>query len=139
MLNLPVPFPRSYWIIPGLFLAGEYPGAKEHIEAQQKLGSLREAGISKIINLMEPNEADHTGNLFNSYKKIINDKAKSWGKRISCDRFPIKDLNIPNTKHMRQILDTIDEAIDQRKPVYIHCWGGIQNSGEFRGQEFRVE
>jgi len=26
--NLPIPFPRAYWVIPGLFLAGEYPGAK---------------------------------------------------------------------------------------------------------------
>ena len=38
--DFPVPFPHSYWVIPGLFLAGEYPGAKNQEEARQKLENL---------------------------------------------------------------------------------------------------
>ena len=50
-ISLPVPFPRAYWVIPGLFLAGEYPGAKNPHKARQKLNSLFESGIRHIINL----------------------------------------------------------------------------------------
>ncbi len=33
MTTLPVPFPRSYWVISGKLLAGFYPGAKDLKEA----------------------------------------------------------------------------------------------------------
>ena len=68
--NLGVPFPRSYWVIPGLLLAGEYPGAKEQKEAEQKLSGLLDAGIRQIINLMEPDETDHDGQPFNLYENV---------------------------------------------------------------------
>jgi len=73
--NLGAPFPRPYWVIPGLLLAGEYPGAKEQNEAEQKLSDLLDAEIRQIIDLMEPDETDHdenpgTANLFIKEKSI---------------------------------------------------------------------
>jgi len=62
--KLPIPFPRSYWVIPGLLLAGAYPGAKDTNEAEEKLSGLWNAGIRMIFNLMEPEETDHDGRLF---------------------------------------------------------------------------
>jgi hypothetical protein len=40
MTTPPVPFPRSYWIIPGKLLAGFYPGSKDHKEATEKITAL---------------------------------------------------------------------------------------------------
>jgi hypothetical protein len=67
-----IPFPRSYWIIPGMLLAGEYPGAKSHVEAKDKICRLVDCGIRQIINLMEPHETDHIGNPFKEYEEIVS-------------------------------------------------------------------
>jgi len=131
--DYPVPFPRSYWVVPGLLLAGEFPGAKSLPEARQKLESLHEAGIREVINLMESSETDHTGNPFNSYEKILNDKDKNQVSSISCSRYPIKDLYIPDPDLMAKALDAIDAAIVSHKPVYVHCWGGIGRTGTVVG------
>lgn len=53
-----VPFPHSYWVIPGQLLAGCYPGAKDLREATDKLTALINAGIRHVINLMKPDERD---------------------------------------------------------------------------------
>jgi hypothetical protein len=57
MTTLPVPFPRFYWVIPKILLAGCYPGSKDPKEATDKLTALIDAGIRHIINLMEPDES----------------------------------------------------------------------------------
>jgi hypothetical protein len=62
MTTPPVPFPHSYWIIPGKLLAGFYAGAKDGKEATTKLTALINSGIRHFINLMEPEERDKTGN-----------------------------------------------------------------------------
>ena len=51
------PLANSYWVIPGRFLAGEYPGAMEEPEAQVKINRLLDAGISCFIDLTEPGES----------------------------------------------------------------------------------
>jgi hypothetical protein len=54
MTTPPVPFSRSYWVIPDKLLAGYYPGSKDPKEATVKLTTLINAGIRHVINLMEP-------------------------------------------------------------------------------------
>ena len=49
-IKSPIPFPRSYWVIPGLLLAGAYPGAKDANEAEEKLSGLLNVGIRKILS-----------------------------------------------------------------------------------------
>jgi hypothetical protein len=63
MTTSPVSFPRSYWVVPGKLLAGFYPGAKDPKEATVKVTALINAGIRHVINLMEPDERDFTGQL----------------------------------------------------------------------------
>jgi hypothetical protein len=47
------PFGRSYWVVPDKFLAGAYPGSKDHDEALPKITALVECGIRFVVNLME--------------------------------------------------------------------------------------
>ena len=131
--DYPIPFPRSYWVIPGVFLAGEFPGAKDPGEARQKLERLYDAGIRHVINLMEPDEVDHDGNPFDSYKHALTEIAGKQDGRISFSRYPIEDLHIPDADQMTAILDAIDTAIDAHQPVYVHCWGGIGRTGTVVG------
>ena len=47
---------NTYWVVPGRFAAGEYPGALNRKEAAYKLGILLEAGISHFIDLTGPGD-----------------------------------------------------------------------------------
>lgn len=47
------PTSSSYWVVPGLLLAGAYPGDPASGEHQAKVQSLLGAGIRTFVNLME--------------------------------------------------------------------------------------
>lgn len=131
--KLNVPFPRSYWVIPGILLAGELPCSEKQEETKNKICSLIDCGIQKFINLMEPNETDHHGNLFNDYKPTVMQIAKERGISIDCVRFPIADLNVPTRTTMEKILNAIMSGIEECKPAYVHCWGGVGRTGTVVG------
>ncbi len=128
-----LPFERSYWVIPARLLAGCYPGSKDPAETEKNMKALLESGIRSIINLMEPDETDHSEKPFKSYDGIFKNLAKEMGLDISWTRVPIPDLNVPSPETMRQILDLIDASLNDGKPVYIHCWGGRGRTGTVVG------
>ena len=131
--DLPTPFPSSYWVIPGLLLAGEYPGDKDPRGARQKLNSLVEAGVRHIINLIEVDETDRSGKPFAVYDRVVADLAEEVRCSVTCERRSIKDLGITDPSRMSHTLRAIDEAIQDGKPVYVHCWGGVGRTGTVIG------
>ena len=133
MTTSPVPFPRSYWVIPGKLLAGCYPGAKDPKEATAKLTALINSGIRHVINLMEPDERDNSGHRFVPYADLMESIAARMKVSVTFDQLSIKDLSIPTERHMTRILNQIDLCIKHGKPVYVHCWGGIGRTGTVVG------
>ena len=133
MTTPPVPFPRSYWVIPGKLLAGFYPGSKDPKEATAKLTALINAGIRHVINLMEPDERDLTGHRFVPYDDVMESIAAKMRISVTFDQLPIKDLSVPTERHMTRILNQIDLCIKHGKPVYVHCLGGIGRTGTVVG------
>ena len=129
----PVPFPRSYWVIPDKLLAGFYPGSKDPQEATAKLTALINAGIRHVINLMETDERDFTGHRFVPYADLMESIAVKMRIPVTFDQLPIKDLSVPTERHMTRILDQIDLCIKHGKPVYVHCLGGIGRTGTVVG------
>ncbi|MFH2143167.1 MAG: dual specificity protein phosphatase family protein [Bacteroidota bacterium] len=128
-----LPFPRSYWIIPGKFLAGHVPTDKDMFLSDKKISNLLNLGINCFINLQDKNEKDDDGNLFPKYEDILDDISKSQGRKICFYRFPVTDLSTPSKEFMKEILDTIDNSINKGLNVYIHCWGGIGRTGTVVG------
>jgi len=124
-----VPFDRSYWVIPGKFLAGCYPGSENRQQAIQKLTGLIDSGIRTMINLMEQNEFNWAGKAFEGYEKQMESIAASLETSVSFERMPIKDTWVPSRIVMIEILDRIDDSIKGGKPVYAHCWGGRGRTG----------
>jgi protein-tyrosine phosphatase len=127
------PFERSYWVVPGKLLAGYYPGDLDKDMMSHKLNGLLSAGISTVINLMEPDEFDFYGDLFDHYETHLTSIAQYHYMPVECIRFPIKDMDIPSEELMIQILDTIDQANSLNKSVYIHCLGGVGRTGTVVG------
>ena len=126
------PFYRSYWVVPGKFLAGCYPGdTQDHIMVQKMTGLLA-CGIQCVINLMEPDEWNHDGLPFADYVPAIQ-RISNGSSAVICHRMPIRDLGIPSREFMKQILDRIDGALGEDRPVYVHCWGGRGRTGTVVG------
>ncbi len=129
----PVPFARSYWVLPGKLLAGCYPGDKHRKEAEAKLRGLLTCGIRVVVNLMEEDEFGHDGESFVPYEETIRRISEEIGAEVECIRISIPDLTAPTPKLMSEILDRIDLAITQDKPVFVHCWGGKGRTGTVVG------
>ena len=133
MKKPPVPFPRSFWVVPGKFLAGFYPGSRESETASRQLRSLLECGIRRIVSLMEENERNYKGELFVPYEDKLFHIAAEMGIEVALDRMPIRDTDIPTVEGMIAILDRLDRSIEHERPLYLHCWGGRGRTGTVVG------
>ena len=112
------PHANCYWVEPGRFLAGEYPGAKDEAVARQKLRRFLASGVTFFLDLTEAHELSH-------YAGLLHEEAAAAGKAVEYRRMPIQDVSVSKTwREMVEILDVIDAAMASRHTVYVHCWGG---------------
>ena len=122
------PMPNTYWVDPGRFAAGEYPGAWDRNEAAARSRTLLQAGIDCFIDLTQQHEG------LEPYAAIAAAEASRLGTEFVHQRHAIVDMNVPHSRQQTAgILDAIDEALDAGKTVYVHCWGGIGRTGTVVG------
>jgi len=122
------PIPDSYWVEPGHFLAGEYPGAREEDAALAKVGALLDAGVTLFVDLTEAGEYN-----LRPYWPLVQQLAGERGERVEHRRLSIPDMGTPSVDTMRLILDTIDGVLAAGETVYVHCFGGIGRTGTVVG------
>lgn len=120
---------HTYWVIPGRFLAGKTPVGNDDASTQEALRQLAETGIEYIINLMHEDEVSVANRPYGIYENAL----QSHRGPIQMARFPILDMDVPTMDEMQQILNAIDQALSDRKPVYVHCWGGKGRTGTVVG------
>lgn len=114
------PIPNSYWVLPGRFLAGGYPGDLDEDVARAKVRQLLAAGVSFFLDLTEEGE-------LNPYLPFLQEACPV---RPSVHRrMPIGDFGTPAEQEMAAILDTVDAALAAGHVVYLHCWGGSGRTG----------
>jgi protein-tyrosine phosphatase len=125
--KVPIPFPESYWVIPGLFLAGQAPSGYDEEESRTNISALIRAGIDVIIDLTQPGET------YFAYPSILIDEASQHQKSVVYKNYPIKDRMISAPTVMKKILDEIDTQTKQGRRVYVHCLAGIGRTGTVVG------
>jgi hypothetical protein len=130
---LDVPFPRSYWVIPGRFLAGCYPGSESLAEAETRLKALLDHGLRTFIDLMEPWEVNWSGKPFLAYARSLKAMADKVGVETAFYRYGIEDLAAPPRELVILALDCVDRSMEKDRPVYVHCRGGIGRTGTVVG------
>ena len=118
--------PSSYWVIPGRFLAGEYPGSEIDSEARPKLRRLLAAGVTFFVDLTEDG-------VMNPYAAALAEEAAAVGSSVTHIRMPLRDMGVPSRSFMDAILHAIDDALAAGRVVYVHCWGGIGRTGTVVG------
>lgn len=120
------PIPSSYWVARDRLLAGEYPGSWSDDDARQKLTALLDAGIRSFVDLTEAHE-------LRPYDAIVEEMAKTRNIDVRYRRMSVEDMGIPTVDHMTAVLAHIDSEIEEGRPVYVHCWGGIGRTGTVVG------
>jgi hypothetical protein len=124
----PTPPIETYWVIPGKFLAGEYPGTRLIYDPllTRKLDYLLECKISYFLDLTEPGA-------LTPYQEKLFEEAGWLGYKVEYHRFPIPDFGVPTPEKMNELLDMLDAALEAGQVVYVHCWGGVGRTGTVVG------
>ena len=106
-------------------MAGEHPTDKRGLEpSREKLARYLDVGISVFIDLTEEGQKP-------AYEDLVHQVAQEKGSTMPIEyhRLPVPDFGIPSKQRMKEILDTMDEAVSRDKKVYVHCAGGIGRTG----------
>jgi ADP-ribosylglycohydrolase len=113
------PVPNSYWVEPGRFLAGEYPGPTR-VDAQGRIQALLDAGITSFIDLTAEGELP-------SY---IAQFEKLGVRNVLHRRFPIVDHALPDSPQtMADVAAAIEADLAAGRRIYLHCRAGIGRTG----------
>jgi len=122
----PRPLPATYWVVPGRFLVGEYPGSLSRAEAMDRLRRFLVAGVTCFVDLTEPHELP-------SYEELLP-FATPDGRRIEYFREPIRDHAVPDgPETVSRTIELIDDALGSGHVVYLHCRAGIGRSAMVAG------
>jgi hypothetical protein len=126
-MSLPLlPIPEAYWVIPGRFLAGEYPAHPHPEQTRRRIDVFVQEGFDCFIDLTTPGELE-------PYMPVLAEEAGYFGRQVEYRRFSIGDFGLPSEETMKSILDTIDAALEAGKKIYVHCWGGVGRTGTVVG------
>lgn len=132
--ELPAPPIRdSYWIVPDLFLAGEYPGHTNPEFTKRRLVAFLDAGIRTFVDLTDEDEINEDAKVIPNYRGILRETCEAMALEITYANIPIVDRDVPSPWTMRCILDVIDRSITDENPVYVHCWAGRGRTGTVVG------
>jgi hypothetical protein len=123
MNTLPPPILESYWVLPGRFLAGGYPGLRcDEFATRSRLTAFLDAGFDMFIDLTCAGERP-------AYLPQLQEEARAYDRIVQHQRFSFPDFNIPTHERMAAALDAIDAALAENRKVYLHCVGGIGRTG----------
>jgi len=117
-----LPIPESYWVLPGQFLVGEYPGHFDNEKARGRIDTFLEAGFNTFIDLTSLDELP-------PYEPILKEQALIYSMEIQHLRFSIGDFGLPTHTGMISTLNAIDSALSAGRKVYVHCRAGVGRTG----------
>jgi len=124
----PLPISESYWVVPGLLLAGEYPYSVVEEDGRVRLRAFLDAGIRLFVDLTEAKESGRTGPL-DPYAEALAEEAAARGFSARSVRFPVRDMGVPSDGVLVGIVAELEGAVARGEPAYVHCWGGIGRTG----------
>jgi len=106
------PLENSYWVLPGVLLAGEYPTGNSEAQTRARLQCLFDAGIDFFLDLTEAGEKLE-------YQSRLPPE-------VEYRRSAILDASVPqHPAQMHAIQLQLQAALGGGRHVYVHCRAGI--------------
>jgi len=128
MISKKEPLIRTYWVLDGVLMAGEYPALFDEGENRKTLRWMLDHGVNSFIDLTEQGEAG-----LKPYLGYLHEEAERLGVQVKYNRCPIPDMSTPEVDEMKHILAQIEDAIANGDTVYLHCYGGKGRTGTVVG------
>ena len=125
---------NCYWVLPGRFLAGEYPGAADGREARHRLAWLLSQGVTWFLDLTQTGEYG-----LPSYDDLLQNEADALGRQTAYLRLSIPDYGTPSRGEMQRILEALQAALAAGHTIYVHCYGGVGRTGTVVGCYLRQQ
>jgi hypothetical protein len=107
----PTPLRGSYWVLPGQFLAGEYPGDVDPEFTHKNLSALIAGGIRTFIDLTDEGEVNEDAKVIPAYRSILRQLSEDQSIQTTYANIPIEDRGVPSPWTLRCILDVIDRSL----------------------------
>jgi len=117
-----------YWVLPGRFLAGEYPGDADGREARRRLGWLLSQGVTWFLDLTQAGEYG-----LPVYYDLLLQQADTLGRQTAYLRLSIPDYGTPSRGEMQRIQEALQAALAAGHTIYVHCYGGVGRTGTVVG------
>jgi protein tyrosine/serine phosphatase len=118
---------NAYWVAPGRILAGEYPAFGKDEISRERIRWLLASGVNSFLDLTQDGEYS-----LRSYLDLLRG-VQDQEIRISYQRYPVADMQVPAVDGMIRILDHIENEIGNGRIVYLHCYGGRGRTGTVVG------
>jgi len=125
---------NCYWVLPGRFLAGEYPGAADGHEARRRLAWLLSRGVTWFLDLTQAGEYG-----LPAYDGLLQTEADALGRQIAYLRLSIPDYGTPSRDEMQRIQEELQAALAAGHTIYVHCYGGVGRTGTVVGCYLRQQ
>ena len=90
------PYPGSYWVLPELFLAGEYPGEVDPEMTSRRLRGLVARGIRTFIDLTDEDEVSEDAKVIPPYRSILRQISETESVQTTYANIPVEDRGVPS-------------------------------------------
>ena len=122
------PISESYWVEPGVLLAGEHPGHWEEALLKRRMSRLLDAGIRLFVDLSD------RGDVSRSYRPMLERICRSRGIIADYVNHPLPLERVPERANdVSAVLRVINEGIERGVRVYVHCSDGVERTGLVMG------
>lgn len=121
-----VPVSDSWWVVPGVLLAGPHPGTGREAQVRQLLRALLAAGILLFLDLTAEGERA-------AYDLLLVEESAALGVECTYVRFPVPAGGVPTPELARRVVATMSLSMSRGRPVYVHGAGSTGRTGTLVG------
>eukprot|EP00928_Gymnodinium_smaydae_P024328 TRINITY_DN19715_c0_g2_i1.p1 TRINITY_DN19715_c0_g2~~TRINITY_DN19715_c0_g2_i1.p1 ORF type:complete len:347 (-),score=43.18 TRINITY_DN19715_c0_g2_i1:98-1138(-) len=122
----------SNWVIPGMLMAGAYPGALDDQLNDQILRSYLSRGVDTFVCLqaeLDPDVPEDAWRAGRGLRPYLADAERLSKKPVKWVHVAIQDGGVAPDEVMEDLTLQLVQDLNEGRILYVHCWGGHGRTG----------
>lgn len=122
----------SNWVVPGMVMAGAYPGALDDRENELQLKRVLNKGIDTFVCLqleLDDEILEEDWRHGNALRPYFVDARRYSKKPLIWRHLPILDGDAAPDDLMEALVCDLLDDLKEGRVLYVHCWGGHGRAG----------